>query len=204
MIAVPPAAIGFAIVVSFVLAQVKRWQAHARRLQQVHVRALVLVVLTGVIVIQSTLVSQTRVVALEDGQVGWSCAPPAQEIVHYLAQYYDGGRILIDPSAVDGWDIGLLAGIDLKNYVYQGSGALWQQALSNPASAVDWVILNPYADDLVAENVSPADLAFRIEFSLVASELNGRSLYRRNSLPVPIERANPPAILADKRLCPTN
>ena len=59
----------------------------------------------------------------------------------YLAQHYASGRILEDVNAfrINEADIG----IDLKDTIYEGSGELWNKALHDPASTVDWTAFPP-------------------------------------------------------------
>ena len=140
---------------------------------------------------------QGGIVSLQDGQFGLSCAH-SHSIIIFLAQHYGGGRILEDlyDTKIDA--LNPEAGIDFKNVVYEGSGRLWQQSLRNPASMVNWIIVNP-ADqhDLVAQRLTPA---FNAQFTRDIEEANGLSLFHRNGLSFPT-RPVPTFLLTEHTLC---
>jgi len=101
----------------------------------------------------------------------------------YLAQYYNGGKVLEDnfASRVDGGD----AGFDFRDVIYEGSGKLWDQALQNPAKYVTWIVAylsNPY--DMVSQLIPIHSQTFLSQFTLVASDKTGIVLYHRNSVPL--------------------
>lgn len=63
------------------------------------------------------------------------------------------------------------AQINFKNIIYEGSGNLWKQALHNPASMVNWIIVNPANQfDQVAKHLTPA---FNAQFTRDIEELVG-------------------------------
>jgi cellulose synthase/poly-beta-1,6-N-acetylglucosamine synthase-like glycosyltransferase len=129
---------------------------------------------TGILVAQCLLISFQGVISLQDSQHAYACEPQ-RVIVQYLAEHYNGGRILQDvyASQFDASD----AGIDFHNIIYEGSAQYWIQALQNPASSVEWVIITPHIDiDPVAQRAS-TDPLFLSQFVLVAKQPNGVLLY---------------------------
>jgi hypothetical protein len=120
-------------------------------LERLLLRSLGQLAIAGVIIAQTVLMASGGIVSLQDGQFGLSCAH-SHAIIIFLAQHYEGGRILEDlyDTKIDA--LNPEAGIDFKNVVYEGSDRLWHQSLRDPASMVNWIIVNP-ADrhDLVAE-----------------------------------------------------
>ena len=155
------------------------------------------IVIVGVIIVQTVLTASGGIVSLQDGQFGLSCAH-SHSIIIFLAQHYGGGRILEDlyDTKIDA--LNPEAGIDFKNMVYEGSGRLWQQSLRDPASMVNWIIVNP-ADqhDLVAQRLTPA---FNAQFTRDIEEANGLSLFHRNGLSFPT-RPVPTFLLTEHTLC---
>jgi len=164
------------------------------------------IVLVIAIVIQTILTAYGGIISLQDGQYGFSCAPIAP-ITIYLAQHYDGERILEDANAF------LIteseAGIDLKNTIYEGSTGLWKKALNDPASMVEWIMVSPDApNDPIAKHIDLESPAFLSQFTLVVQERDSisygvyhLSLYHRNGRsPLPA-RPIPSSLLTDHRLC---
>ena len=100
------------------------------------------IVLLVVIVTQTIVTATGGIVTVQDGQYGISCAPE-HPISIYLAQHYTGGKILeeIYTTNIDGEE----AGVHFSNFIYEGSGQIWTDALENPARTVDWIIV--HADD---------------------------------------------------------
>ena len=134
-------------------------------------------------IVQSCLTVTGGVVSLQSGEYGLDCAP-LHPMVIYLAQHYGGGRILTDTFTSGTNALGLDVGVDFKNVIYEGSGDLWTQALANPAAAVDWIEVNPTNTyDLVAKRIDVNSPLFLAQFTLVAQEESGLSLYHRNGLP---------------------
>jgi len=147
------------------------------------------VLLAGIILMQSILLTSQGIISLQEGQHNYPCSSQ-QIITQYLAQHYNGGRILQDvttgPETTE-------AGMDFKNIIYQGSGSLWQQAVENPASIIEWVIVRPGSQDLVAQHVDVNDPHFLSQFTLVARQTDGILLYhRRGGPPLPTRSAPPP------------
>jgi hypothetical protein len=153
-----------------------------------------------VIITQSVLIVSSGIVTLQDGQYGASCEP-AHQINIYLAQHYNGGKILEDifNSNIDGTD----AGIDYLSFVNQNSGQQWATALKDP-SKMDWIIVRPESlrqgnepHDQVAKYINVDSLSFLTNFSLVVQEDTGLELYHRNGLaPLPTYPVPPGALTA--------
>jgi hypothetical protein len=137
------------------------------------------IVLALVIIAQSVVISWGGVITVQDGQSGLSCYP-GHAVVAYLAQHYDGGRILIDEYHA------LLdltpANIAFRDEIYEGNGAVWDDALRAPSKYVEWIFVGP--NDLVSQYIDTQSLAFRREYTLVAVDnINGATLWRLKGLP---------------------
>lgn len=158
------------------------------------------------IIIQSGLIGLNGIVTLQDGQYGVSCAPYHQ-INIFLAQHYEGGKILEDlySSDIDGID----AGIDYKNFVTEGSGQEWTTDLHDPAR-VDWIIVRPPwltqsgdQRDLVAQSINLNSSTFLSNFTLAVQEPTGLELYHRTGRPPLPTRAVPQGLLNEHLPCGT-
>jgi hypothetical protein len=160
--------------------------------------------LVAIVIMQSVLTVNGGIVSLQSGQYGLDCAPLHPTVV-YLAQHYDGGRILSDTFTSGTNALGLEVGVDFKNVVYEGSGDLWTQALANPTAVVDWIEVNPRNSyDSVAKHINLKSPLFLSQFTLAVQEDSGLSLYHRNGLsPLPTN-ALPPGLLTEHRFCGTN
>src|SRR6266566_4843042 len=139
------------------------------------------VALLGVILTQALLIFSQGIITVQDGQFNYDCGPQ-RTIVKFLAQHYDSGKILQDVYASQ-FDVSD-AGIDFRNVIYEGSGQYWSQALQDPTSLVDWIVIRP-ADplDLVAQRITkdPAfSSIFHSQYIQVASQTNGIYLYHIN------------------------
>ena len=153
-----------------------------------------------IIVVQSGLVVSAGIISLQDGQ--YDNCTPLYPVVVYLAQHYAGGSILLDTfsSRLNGLEVE--ADIDFKNIIYEGSGELWNQALSNPSSLVDWVIANPNdPTDLVAQHINVGSPAFLSQFDLVVQQPDGLSLFHRQGLPPLPTRPVSLELLTEHSLC---
>jgi cellulose synthase/poly-beta-1,6-N-acetylglucosamine synthase-like glycosyltransferase len=157
-----------------------------------------------VIIIQSMLIVSHGIITLQDGQHGVSCAEQHQ-INAYLAQHYNGGKILEDiySSGIDGID----ANIDYQNFINESSGQQWNASLQDP-SKMDWIIVRPNTlrrpddpYDLVAQHINIDGITFLTEFSLVVQEPTGLELYHRNGLAQLPTRPLPPGLLNEHQLC---
>lgn len=162
--------------------------------------AVVQIALVLVICVQTVLVAHGGIISLQDGLYGKSCLP-AEPVTIYLAQHYiPGARILTDVNAypVNEADIGM----NLKNAIYEGSGPLWNKALANPASVVDWIIVpTDLTGDPIAAHINMQSPAFLSQFRLVVQNQGGLNLFQRKGLaPLPT-RPIPSSLLTDHQLC---
>lgn len=157
--------------------------------------AVLCLILLAVIIAQSIFVGSTGIISLEDGISGRDCLPTSP-IDFYLAQHYNGGRILVDTFNSNFNEAE--TGIDFKNIIYDGSGAYWDQGLRDPASVVDWVIAEP--GDLVSTHLDTKSPAFLQNFTLVVSS-GINFLYHKKGLPPLPTRTLPPGFLSEHRFC---
>lgn len=154
-------------------------------------------VLVLIIVAQALLTVTGGIITLQDGLYGASCSP-YRATTTFLAQHYDNGNILEDTYFQNPQDFAFTVGIDLKHIVYQGSGALWSQSLADPAANVRWIYARP--GDLVTVHINVNDGAFLSQFTLVAQDSDGATLYHLNSIPLP-QRSVSPAELSLHSAC---
>jgi hypothetical protein len=137
----------------------------------------------GIVVGQSLWMVNTGIITWEEGIYGVACVP-TESITIYLAEHYNGGKILEDvyTSKVDTLEV--MTSVDFKNIIYEGSGPLWSKALSHPASVVDWIIVDPAdPEDIIARKINLHSVAFNSQFSFVLQQQDGVALYVRNGLP---------------------
>lgn len=153
------------------------------------------VALLVVILAQSILIFQGGMITLQEGQYGVTCWPTSH-ISIYLAEHYNGGRILNDVART--YEDYADANIDFMNVVYQGSGDYWSQALRNPGSVVDWVIIQP-GDD-VSKAINANAPAFLAQFALVEHDGNIELFHRKGLSPLPT-RSAPANMFTDHALC---
>jgi Dolichyl-phosphate-mannose-protein mannosyltransferase len=155
------------------------------------------IVFVSIIIVQAVVIALGGIISLQDGQYGLDCAH-AHTIILFMAQHYGGGKILEDLYDTKMDALNPEAQIDFKNIIYEGSGSLWKEALHNPASMVNWIIVNP-ADqsDQVANNLTPT---FNAQFTRDIEESSGLSLYHRNGLAYPT-RPIPSYLINQQSLC---
>jgi len=167
----------------------------ARRLSLIVQVALVIV-----ICVQSLMITSSGIISLQDGMYGASCEP-TEQITIYLAQHYvPGDKILEDVNAfpINEADIGM----NLKDAIYEGSGPLWNQALKNPASTVQWIIApTKLSSDLIASHINLESPAFRSQFTLIMQNWDSLSLFHRNGLPPLPTRPVPSSLLTEHNRC---
>jgi hypothetical protein len=162
------------------------------------------IVLLGIIVAQTVVIATGGVITVQDGQYGVSCAPE-HPISLYLGQHYAGGKILENTYTAKIY--GEEAGVHDNNFIYEGSGQKWTDALENPAGVVDWIIVR--IDDLTDPVFTHLDIyssTFNAQFALVAQE-TGKThlrLYHRKGLPPLPTRPVSPSLLTEHQLCINN
>jgi cellulose synthase/poly-beta-1,6-N-acetylglucosamine synthase-like glycosyltransferase len=136
------------------------------------------VLLMAVILTQCVLIQLQGVISLQDGQYNYACSPH-HTTLDYLAEHYNGGRILTDVYAI-GFDPTDAGSINFRDVVYEGSNPYWSQALRDPAHAVEWILVDPSSKvDLVAQHINVNSPAFLSQFALVAQQTNNIRLYHR-------------------------
>ena len=151
---------------------------------QKRLNALLRVLFVGVIVVQGFITISQGIIALQDGEDNYSCYVQLG-VANYLAEHYQGGRILEDVVTAGGEVDPTLIRTNFKNIIYEGSGQLWTQALEYPASMVDWVITSTSnKQDLVAQHLDLRSPTFLSEFTLVAQQPDGLVLYHRMDAPL--------------------
>ncbi|MBA2285712.1 MAG: hypothetical protein H0W02_09530 [Ktedonobacteraceae bacterium] len=164
-------------------------------------RALMQVLVTLVIVVQSVLIANGGIITLQDSLYGLDCAS-LHPVVIYLVQHYEGGRVLEDLFITKATSLESDVGIDFRNIVYEGSGPLWKQALRDPGSQVEWVLINPSnGNDLVAKHINVTNEAFQAQFKLEVKEEDGLLLFHKKGLPPLPSRPLPPGMLSAHSKC---
>jgi hypothetical protein len=90
--------------------------------------------------------------------------------------------------------------MDFRNVIYEGTGRFWSQALQNPASSADWIVVNPdNSIDLVAQRLK--DPAFLSQFTLVVRQTDGILLYHHLGRPPLPTRPAPPVWKGEHHPC---
>lgn len=111
----------------------------------------------------------------------------------YLSEHYEGGYILQTeyPFQVSVGE----SNINFSNVIWEGSGKIWNEALKNPSSVVDWIIFTP--QDSVSIALQKNDPTFIKDFTEVEKSPYGIRLYHKNGKPM----ANQPvsSFLADEK-----
>jgi hypothetical protein len=162
-------------------------------------RSLRHIVLVIAILAQTILIASGGVISLQNAQQN-GCSRPFATLL-YLSQHYNGGRVLEDFYTSKFNELAEV-GIDFKNVIYEGSGDLWQKSLAHPATMVDWIILNPDdPSDLVAQTLKVDSPTFRAQFTRVAQESDGLSLFQRQGLPELPAKPIPSDLLAGIQSC---
>ena len=180
-----------AIFIATLVEAAQRWHPLVR------VAPLTRLALLGAVIGQSVAISWGGVISLQDGQVGASCYfghPTAA----YLAQHYDGSRILIDEYHTQ---IDLSAAdIPFHDEIYEGDGVIWEDALQNPTKYVEWVVAAP--NDLVSQHIDTQSLAFRREYAPVATDpATDATLWHRISAASLPNRPLPQSVISPYLAC---
>ncbi len=174
-----------AVFVATLAGSVKRWARAAQ------------LALAGAVVAQSICLSWGGIISLQDGQFGSSCYI-AHPIVAFLAEHYDGGRLLVNLYSTK-IDLSS-ASIAFRNEIYEGDGVAWAEALQTPSKYVEWIIASPH--DLVSQHINTDSAAFRSRYSLVAEDdSTGAALWHLQGLaPLPT-RPLPAGVAAPYAAC---
>jgi len=205
MVGVPPAAIFFAVLVAFLMPKFQGLLSKLHWPRWLKIQYAIPVLCSVIIIGQSVATTANGIISLEDGQFGRSCQPN-QEIVDFMARYYDGGSILLDTYVNSRlYLMGPVAGVPFKNIVYQGSSALWQNALQDPASVVDWVVAVPGSStDKVARAIDLDSVFFKAQFTEVVRDKWNLAVFRRNDLPALVEHPLNPVAVFNNPTCSGN
>jgi Dolichyl-phosphate-mannose-protein mannosyltransferase len=119
-------------------------------------------------------------ITIADGVVGSSARPPRSAASAYLAEHYRGGGVLADDSDFSESQVLFEAGIPMHEYIATFSGPLWQQALVDPGSQVEWLVMHTRTRD---DRVASVLLGSRVvdqEFSLEFEDaVRGQGVYHR-------------------------
>ncbi|MGE5358247.1 MAG: hypothetical protein ACM3NQ_04465 [Bacteroidales bacterium] len=68
-------------------------------------------------------------------------------VTRYLATHYDGRTILASMASLAHFmQESSVAGIQLKDYLHEGNGDLWEAALANPRPHVGWIVMEEWAE----------------------------------------------------------
>lgn len=118
----------------------------------------------------------------------------------YLAQHYNGGRILQTdyPFQISEAE----AGIHFSNIIYEGTRGLWDEALQHPEKDAEWVIFSP--GNTVAISLAKYDPVFTQQFTLVTTSPYGMRLYHRNGLPPLPTHPLSSYLLSEQQFCNTS
>ncbi len=184
-VVVMPAAVFLAFLVDTLMLTPRRVphkQVLTNRFKRVMSQYVGPLVCTGIILGQSAMIVNGGIITLQDGEYGLACSP-THSIVIFLAQHYTGGRILEDLYTAKIDTLEPTVGIDFKNMVYEGSGKLWTEALSQPQKIVDWIIVNPNdKSDYIARKIDLTSPKFTSQFSFILQEPGGLELFHRKGL----------------------
>lgn len=162
---------------------------HYRRLAYISI-TLMFALIAG----QKAVLASEHIVVLDEGLSGYSCHAQ-HDAVNYLAQHYDGGTVLLNAYTTPVFALGTTAGIDYSNVIYEGSGALWDEALAAPQEHADWILTNPLNTyDLLQAAINFESEAFLAAYEPVVQQLdNGLTLYRHRDLAPLTTHDAPPA-----------
>ena len=117
------------------------------------------------------------VMTVADGLLGSSARQPRSATAAYLAEHYQGGGILVDDSDSQ---VVFEAGIPMHEYVATFSGTLWGQALADPGSQVEWVVMHTRSRDDRVSSVLLGNRLLDQEFNLAFEDASrGQGVYHR-------------------------
>ncbi len=109
-------------------------------------------------------------------------AAARRQITRYLAARYDGQTVMASMQSLAHYMQELSsAGFNLRNFLHEGNGDLWQAALEKPRAHVGWILIEEWAEDGDAlARLARRDPNFLAGFTRVA-EGGGVALYRRQA-----------------------
>ena len=119
----------------------------------------------------------TSVVAVADGMKGQSANVWPTSAAEFLSHHYAGGGVLIDDSYAQ---LILLAGLDMREYITVTNGPLWERALRDPSSSVEWIVISPQKAQL-SKVTNQIDLGYLAHYSLRFEDWDSDiALYQRD------------------------
>lgn len=85
-------------------------------------------------------VNPSEVYVIKDGLVGASAYSATRDTdLKWFKDNYNGGLVLVSVSSFD--PLLTEIGIDLVNYIHEGTNNYWNSALENPNTIADWIIV---------------------------------------------------------------
>jgi hypothetical protein len=107
-------------------------------------------------------------------------APLRAQVTGCIAQPLGGGKIMASMGSLGHYMHESSAiGLNLRNFLHEGNGDLWIEALRSPRLSVHWILIEERAEggDMLAARAR-ADADFLSGFDRVV-EAGGLALYRR-------------------------
>ncbi|WP_343995398.1 hypothetical protein [Nocardioides dubius] len=130
--------------------------------------------------------AEDRMTIIQEGREVARAAENTRDAARWLAEAYDGGRILLDESAGNEFAFQPLVGIRLTEYYNRSSGAIFDEVLADPSRHVRWVVMHreqlvssstKASIDLVTEALAD-DPQFFARYELVYA-VDNVGIYRR-------------------------
>jgi len=112
-----------------------------------------------------------------DDSLGASPQGRANEVALFLEQNYNGGSILIESFGAESGAVELESGIPLRKFITEASPDLWEKALEDPLSYVDWVFVKR-DNDTVGERMAQIP-DFSEEYAVAFARSDQGTLYVR-------------------------
>ena len=174
-----------------------------RHKQRVPWYLLLQVSLFVLIICQTLITMYLGIITLNDGLENRSCMDVSRPFVVYLAQHYDNGKILADEYAVQLNP--QVFNAHFSNFIYEGSGTLWKNAIAHPETSVEWIVIEKpngnIASDILNRAIDRTSPIFKNNFTLVDQDKSGILLYHHNSIAIIPPRPIPADIIANEHLC---
>jgi hypothetical protein len=152
------------------------------------------------LVVASTSPFDPRSPMVLEAQWDTGNAAARRAVTRYLAGHYDGRTILGSMGSLGHFmQESAAAGLDLKDYLHEGNGGIWEAALVNPRPYVGWIVMEEWSEggDRLA-NLARRNPDFLAGFERVA-EGGGVALYHARSLAGAATQAAAPAPAPEDR-----
>lgn len=129
---------------------------------------------------------EARMTIIQEGREVARAAEHTRDAARWLAEAYDGGRILLDESAGNEFAFQPLVALPLTEYYNRSSGEIFDDVLEDPANHVRWVVMHREqlvssstraSIDLVTEALA-TDPQFLARYELVYA-VDNVGIYRR-------------------------